>query len=80
MTPFTFKWLPTIIGNKTRDTAMYTHMLLHILNMVWFSGNPLDAILQMDSLSTSCEIALIWIPHNLIDDESTLIQVMAMCR
>ena len=31
-------------------------------------------------LSISCEIALRWIPLNLIDDKSTLVQVMAWCH
>ena len=31
-------------------------------------------------LSTSCEIALRWMPQDFADDKSTLVQVMAWCR
>ena len=36
--------------------------------------------LQIDILSSSCETGLRWMPKNSIDDESTLVQVMAWCR
>ena len=31
-------------------------------------------------MSTSCEIALRWMPQNTFDDKSMLVQVMAWCR
>ena len=31
-------------------------------------------------MSTSCEIALRWMPQNTFDDKSTLVQVMTLCR
>ena len=36
-------------------------------------------ISQMDILSCSCVIDLRWLPHNPIDDKSTLVQVMVWC-
>ena len=35
---------------------------------------------RIDVFSTSCEICLRWVPHDPIDDKSTLDQVMAWCR
>ena len=35
--------------------------------------------LRIKIMSTSCEIALRWMPQNLTDDYSTLVQVMAWC-
>ena len=35
---------------------------------------------QINILSISCEIVLKWMPPDLTDDKSTLIQVMAWCR
>ena len=40
----------------------------------------LKLILQIDIVSTSREIGLTWVPLNLIDDKSTLAQVMACCQ
>ena len=37
-------------------------------------------ILVIDDWGISCEIALTWKPHDLTDDKSTLVQVMAWCR
>ena len=37
-------------------------------------------ILEMKMLSSSCRITLCWIPHNLTDVKSTLIQVTAWCQ
>ena len=37
-------------------------------------------ILVIDSWGISCQIALIWMPLDFIDDQSTLVQVMAWCR
>ena len=39
-------------------------------------SNP---ILRINILSTSCEITLRWMPQDLTDDLSTLVQVMAWC-
>ena len=36
--------------------------------------------LQIDILSTSCEIGLRWLPQNLIDAKWTLVQVIAWCH
>ena len=35
---------------------------------------------RIDALSISCEIALMWMPQDLTDDLSILVQVMAWCR
>ena len=35
---------------------------------------------MIDGSGISCEIALIWMPLNFIDDHSALVQVMAWCR
>ena len=37
-------------------------------------------IFVIDGWGISCEIVLTWMPQNLTDDESTLVQVMARCR
>ena len=37
-------------------------------------------IIQHSSLGTCCEIALRWMPENLTNKRSTLLQVMAWCR
>ena len=37
-------------------------------------------ILVIEGWSISCEIAIRWMPLDLTDDESTLVQVMAWCR
>ena len=37
-------------------------------------------IVMIDGWGISCEIALIWMPLDFIDDQSTLVQVMAWCR
>ena len=36
--------------------------------------------IKNSSLGTHCEIALRWMPQNLINEKSTLVQVMACCR
>ena len=46
------------------------NLKLVIFNFIWRIGN----------LSISHEIALRWIPGDLSDDQSTLVQVMAWCR
>ena len=40
----------------------------------------LKLILQSDILITSCEVGLRWVPQDLTDDQSTLVQVMAWCH
>ena len=37
-------------------------------------------MLRVKYMSISCEIALRWLPQNLTDDLSTLVQVMAWCH
>ena len=37
-------------------------------------------ILVIDNWGISCEIALIWMSPHFIDDQSTLVEVMAWCR
>ena len=37
-------------------------------------------ILVIDGWGISCEIALIWMSLDFVDDQSTLVQVMAWCR
>ena len=37
-------------------------------------------IFVIDGSGMSCEIVLTWMPQNLADDKSTLVQVMAWCR
>ena len=37
-------------------------------------------ILRIDILGNSCETGLQWVPQNPIDDEATLVQVMALYR
>ena len=40
-----------------------------------------EHMLQIKFMSTSCEIALRWIPQNTFDvDKSSLVQLMAWCR
>ena len=36
--------------------------------------------LRIDILSTACEIGLMWVPWNRIDNRSTFVQVMAWCH
>ena len=36
-------------------------------------------MLQMKFMNTFCEIGLRWMPQKAFDDESTLVQVMALC-
>ena len=40
----------------------------------------LKQILVIDGWGISCEIALIWMSLDIIDDQSTLVQVMVWCR
>ena len=40
----------------------------------------LQIISVIDGWGISCELALRWMPHDLTDDNSTLVQVMAWCR
>ena len=44
-----------------------------------FKSVTSEYLLLMKFLSTCCEIALMWIPQNIVD-ESTLVQVMVWCR
>ena len=37
-------------------------------------------MLRIKFMSTSCEIAHRWLPHNTFDDKSTLVRVMAWCH
>ena len=37
-------------------------------------------ILAIDGWGISCEIALVWMPMDFTDDQSTLVQVMVWCR
>ena len=63
---------------------------LHVLNSInslapgkfeWnFRHVIFKQILVIDDWGISCEIALSWKPHDLTDDKSTLVQVMAWCR
>ena len=47
----------------------------------WNFGHVIfKQILVIDGWGISCEIALIWMPLDLTDDKSTLVQVMAWCR
>ena len=39
-----------------------------------------EHMLETKSRSSSCEIALRWVPYNTLDDRFILIQVMAWCR
>ena len=39
-----------------------------------------QTVLAIDGWGISCEIALIWMSLDFIDDQSTLVQVMAWCR
>ena len=38
-----------------------------------------EHMLQIKFMSTSCEIAMMWMPRNTSDDMSTLVQVMKQC-
>ena len=37
-------------------------------------------LIQNSSMGTCCEIALSWMPQNLTNEKSTLVQVMALCH
>ena len=37
-------------------------------------------MLRIKLISSSCEIALSWIPQSILDDKSSLFQVMALCH
>ena len=56
-----------------------TQWLLGNLNEIFWHV-ILKQILVIDGWCISCEIALRWMPLNLTDDKSTLVQVMAWCR
>ena len=45
-----------------------------------FKSEIFKLIIQNNSLGTHCEFALRWMPHNLPNQSSTLIQVMAWCQ
>ena len=45
-----------------------------------FKNAIFKLINQNSSWGTQCKIALRWIPQNLINDESTLVQMMAWCH
>ena len=45
-----------------------------------FKSINIKLLPALDILTIHCEIVLGWIPENLIDDQSTLIKVMAWCR
>ena len=40
----------------------------------------LEHMLQIKFMGTSCENALSWMPRNVFDDKSTLVQIMALCH
>ena len=51
--------------------------------MIWgnnFKSVIFEHLLRIDLMNTSCEIALEWMPGNMFDDKSTLVEVMAWCR
>ena len=45
-----------------------------------FKSVILEVIVQNSCLGACCEIAFNWMPQDLTDDKSTLVQVMAWCR
>ena len=51
----------------------------------WGIGNDFEnaisePMLRVKSTGSSCEIILMWMPHNTFEDESILVKAMALCR
>ena len=72
---------------RTKHPQTFTTLLISTFNSLApgkFAGNfkqvIFKQILVIDSWGISCEIALIWMSLDFIDDQSTLVQVMAWCR
>ena len=68
--------------NRTRLYASYINInSLAPGKFEWnFRHVIFKQILVVDGLGICCEIALIWMPLDFTDDQSTLVQVMAWCH
>ena len=63
---------------------LYIYMIKHLQRNEKRGDNKfksaiLKYVLQMKFMSTSCEITLRWMPQNMFNEKSTLVQVMAWC-
>ena len=75
--------LKTKIHFENQNTFFYVPIINSLApgNFGWnFSYVIFKQILVIDGSGISCEIALIWMSLDFIDDQSTLVQVMAWCR
>ena len=74
--------------DRYKLNAEVTLVVLHILHKTgsqnegvpWLAPGNFNEILVIDGWSISCEIAIRWMPQDLTDDKSALVQVMAWCR
>ena len=62
-------------------TSLYVINSLTPGKFVWYFWYLIfQTISVIDGLGISCELALIWMPLDLTDEKSPLVQVMAWCR
>ena len=73
-------------GSSYEDTSRWWVGWIGVNTLVfWWCGSDFknvisEQLLQIKFKKTSCDIALMWMPENSLDDKSTLVQVMAWCR
>ena len=82
MTKFRLVWMSDCIIQRLEDVV--THTCLNSLAPGICINNSesiiLKHMLRIKFISTACKIALRWVPQNLTNKKSTLVQVMAWCR
>ena len=66
-----YVWLQCCRQGRARFGTSLTH---------WPLGIIFKLIIQNSSLGAHCGIAVRWMPQNLTNEKSTLVQVMAWCR
>ena len=79
-----FQWRQFYTYKPHTTAAVFTGTILNSLApgifQSIFSEKIFQQILVIDGWSISCEIVLKWMPMDLTDGKSTLVQVMAWCR